>query len=122
MRTRLLFWLSLWLAMTGPVYAQSSQTEKPFRAYDEGQISCGHYTEVRASKQKLGTDIRAVQAEEWASGFVTAYNMYVHPSGDILGSPDLDGAYLWLDGYCQHHPTALFMEAITALVNDLGRK
>src|SRR5262245_59914487 len=100
--------------------AQSvQQPPRPFRVYDEGQVSCGHYVEARKSSQILVTDVRSLQAEEWASGFLTAYNLYAHPRGDVAGTPDLDGAYAWLDRYCQQHPTTVFMTAVLALIDYL---
>jgi hypothetical protein len=51
-------------------------------------------TSRRAPPETLVTNVRSLQAEEWAGGFVTAYNYYVHPQGDVVGSPDLDGVYI----------------------------
>jgi hypothetical protein len=64
------------LAAAGPlpIAAQVARGERPaFRTYDFGRVSCGVWLEARASPAGP-SDVRFVQAREWLSGFLTAYN------------------------------------------------
>jgi hypothetical protein len=118
-RTTLLTTLCLALVVctaTGPLLAQTSVT---FMTYDTGRTSCGTWIDARAARNNDG-DVRFLQAKEWASGFITAYNYIVHPRGHVAASTDREGLYAWLDKYCQQNPTEKFVEAVVALIEHLN--
>jgi hypothetical protein len=62
-----------------------------------------------------------VQAEyiQWLDGFVTAYNDYVAPNGDITRGTDVDGMAAWLDTYCVTNPLDSLARASGKLIAEL---
>jgi hypothetical protein len=55
----------------------------------------------------------------WVAGYLTAYNALTPDTGDILGGTDLSGALLWLQNYCQAHPSQGLAEGTAALTAEL---
>lgn len=82
-----------------------------------GSSSCGLWTEVRANRHNP-SDLRFLQAQEWISGYLSAYNAYVSPSGNVAGTgkTDQEGMYVWIDQYCQGHPTTYFVTALEQFI------
>jgi hypothetical protein len=88
--------------------------------YGAHSILCGTWMKSRAAaRSNPRNTLHSNQVETWVGGFVTAYNSYVHPEGDIARSPDAEGMYAWLDNYCQRNPTTTFYVAVLALVEHL---
>jgi hypothetical protein len=58
----------------------------------------------------------------WAKGFISGVN-YIHAEtrgNTHLGKGlDLESLTLWIDNYCQDHPTATLSDASAALVEEL---
>ena len=87
-----------------------------------GRFSCGHWLEIRATRNQPD-DFRFVQAREWISGFVTAYNMYMHSAGDVAdGNYDRDGWYAWIDKYCRENPLKPIFKATERLIEELEQR
>jgi hypothetical protein len=105
-----------------PLFAQTASTPKSVMVHYVGQISCGSYIDGRAHRDAgPAQDVRFLEIRQWTSGFLTAYNLYVQPDGNIVGTPDLDGAFAWLDRYCREHPTEQYSRAAAALIEFLRR-
>jgi hypothetical protein len=95
--------------------------EKPKAVWNmnSGLMSCGSWIEARRNRDNP-LDRRFIQAKEWTSGFLTAYNFYVPPNGNILAGTDPEGAYAWIDSYCRQYPTEPLLVAAGALIDHLG--
>ncbi len=85
--------------------------------WGQGTNSCGRWLEER-KKDSLESATLTV----WVVGFLTAYNVYVAPSGDVLEGTDVDGAVAWIDNYCTAHPLETVASASEALVRALAPK
>src|SRR5262245_11926889 len=76
--------LTAWFAVSAvPAEAQSERmpgntpgTPKYTVVHDIGRFSCGLWLEVRNNRGNPH-DLRHTQAQEWISGFITAYNYYI---------------------------------------------
>ena len=79
-----------------------------------GASSCGNYIDERR-KDEWGEVVFAA----WIAGYVTATNLERPKTYDIMGRTDLDGILLWLENYCQQHPTESFAKAAFELMEHL---
>src|SRR5262245_5524814 len=86
-----------------------------------GRLSCGSWLEIRAKRDNR-MDVRFIQLREWIDGYLTAYNVHVHPNGNVSAPTDPEGMYAWLDNYCQQNPTVITMAAVEALIKHLDRQ
>jgi hypothetical protein len=108
---------SLLLALARLATAQEGVVVRDF-----GTASCGYWLDVRANRS-ITNDARFVQAREWVSGFISAFNWYMRPpGGDVAQSTDREGMYAWLDLYCREHPTVGLAKAVEQLVEHLGSR
>ena len=101
--------------------AESRSPPPKIWVYDFGRSSCGLWLEARANRASAN-DVRFIQAREWISGFLTAYNMYVHSHGDVAGQTDQEGLHAWLDGDCRRDPTNSLMSAVFRLIKHLDSR
>jgi hypothetical protein len=100
-------------------HMERAQGQNPtLRVHGFGRFSCGVWLEARA-KGSNPVDARVIQAHEWMSGFITAYNLFLHPRGDVATSTDADTVHAWLDDYCREKPTLMFEEAVIKLIEHL---
>lgn len=130
---RWVLFVTLWIALVvsisagpTPLVAQTERGEgqslgKTAMVYDFGQRSCGFWLEVRATREDP-SDIRFIQAQDWISGFISAYNWYIHPGGNVAWRTDREGLYAWLDKHCQENPTVLFVKAVNKLIEHLRKR
>jgi hypothetical protein len=82
-------------------------------AYGPGAVSCAVWTTDQTNPVRAAADI------DWLLGYITAYNEYVAPGGDVLGSMDYHGARAWLGAYCQAHPFDSVSAAVETLLSSL---
>jgi hypothetical protein len=75
------------ISLSGQIEQQQPKT---FMVYDFGRSSCGLWLEVRTARN-AASDIRFVQAHEWIAGFLSAYNWYVDPRGNVAKGTDREG-------------------------------
>jgi hypothetical protein len=61
----------------------------------------------------------AIPVQDWVVGYLTAYNEWVAPDGNISAGTDNDGIAAWMDNYCQAHPLDNVARAARALVVEL---
>ena len=107
---------------TALMTSQTAQGEvaKKYMLYDFGRVSCGFWLEVRATRDKP-LDNRFTQGREWISGWISAFNYYMEPSGDVTSGTDREGLYAWLDRYCQDNPTTPLAGAVVRLIEHLKK-
>jgi hypothetical protein len=94
--------------------ANAADASGRFRMYMS--YSCGAYADARRGDTHLGNALEAR-----VGGWISGVNWH-DPSGDILNGSDLDGAFVWLDNYCQQNPLDKFNDAAKRLVRELEAK
>ena len=82
-----------------------------YRVFGVGGNSCGKYIDAR----RHDNDSHYLA---WLGGYASAANHEIHGVKDILDGTDISGAMLWLENWCQSHPTEQFDDAVIALVRD----
>ena len=80
-----------------------------------GTSSCGQYLKDRRDRDS----VEATADMFWIQGFITAYNHYAAPDGNITAGIDSEGIAAWVDNYCQAHPLDDLAVAAAALVAEL---
>jgi hypothetical protein len=75
----------------------------------------GHIATNLTSAER-STMIRRARLDQ---GYLTAYNNFVAPDGNITAGTDSEGVTLWVDSYCQAHPLDGLADAAAALVAEL---
>ena len=88
--------LTLALAVQAPCVA--SDKDGGYAIY--GAATCAEFLRGVSSPNSS----RAVSNLAWMGGYVTAYNLRMRNTYDMLGSTDLEGAELWMNKYCNEHP------------------
>ena len=104
-----------------PLFAQAPAKSPPKKTmvHDFGLSSCELWLELRAGRKARG-DARYLQAREWISGFITSYNWYKDPRGDVVaGVMERQRLYSWLDSYCRENPTKLVFSGVVDLIEYL---
>ena len=87
-----------------------------------GRFSCGHWLEIRRTRD-TPHDVRFTQAREWLDGFLSAYNLYLFPGGNVAAGTDNEGIHDWMDNYCRENPAVMTIGAAKALIQFLtGRQ
>jgi hypothetical protein len=76
---------------------------------------------ARAARNQL-YDSRSRELSHWMDGFITAYNSFVHPSGNVFASSDYEEINAWLDRYCQQDPTKHVYAAVLALIEHFNTR
>lgn len=79
-----------------------------------GNDTCGDWTENR----RRG-DGRTQALEGWVLGFVTGYNMYEDPKGNVAPSVSATALLAWVDQYCAANPLDSLTTAGVKLVSEL---
>ena len=97
----------LFLALS--LVAGRASDDRGFAVLGFGNKSCGTYVEAR-SERYGDSDYRG-----WLTGYLSARNGRFNGFYDLLEGTDLSGAMLWLENYCQSHPTEDFYRAAEAL-------
>ena len=90
---------------------------KPYQDLGPGARSCGAYAQSRATDGPQAP--LADTSFFWLQGYLTAYNRYVEPDGNITVGTDAAGLQGWLDNYCQAHPLDDIDTAARALIVEL---
>ena len=82
-----------------------------------GAQSCGKYIDARRRDE-----FEEVLFLTWLTGYITAINKQYPKTYSIIGQTDSDGLLLWLENYCQQHPTEKFAGGASKLMNHLYPK
>ncbi len=57
--------------------------------------------------------------EWWLSGFLSAMNLALADTYNLVGFDDLHGPMLWLENWCTQNPQKTIQDGAAALVRDL---
>jgi hypothetical protein len=106
--------IALALAIAALPLGGAAEPTPTFHALGPGNMSCGTWAEYRRDG-----GMPAIAVQDWVAGYLTAYNEWVAPDGNISGGTDNDGLAAWIDNYCQLHPLDNVAQAASALVAAL---
>jgi hypothetical protein len=74
--------------------------------------SCGQLVDARRNKEDG-------PYEAWLAGYLTAMDIELPDTTNLVGSDDLSGPVLWVENWCIKNPLEPFAHAAWALVRDL---
>lgn len=127
--TRMLLTLCLFLVVArSELYAIDSNSR--YFAYGVGQKSCEDYVKFREkrletlenheryTKDELYEIVDKI-VEHWIAGFVTAHNLYVSDTYDVVGNLKMDEVKVRLEKACRANGKQYFAEAVITLVQEL---
>jgi|HubBroStandDraft_4_1064222.scaffolds.fasta_scaffold386372_2 hypothetical protein len=89
--------------------------EKPFRVLGLGRLTCGDWVGLRRVTSK-GEDPSTTAVISWTQGYLTAYDTFIRPDGDIAGPTNPATLEAWYDTYCASHPMVSFAAATVDLL------
>jgi hypothetical protein len=111
------------ILLGGALFARQ-QSSAPMMVYGVGTASCGTWTEARERARTDRMDVRPVQFETWAEGYMTAYGEYAPAALTAAGrwerKTDSAGMKGFLDNYCKDNPTKSFWLAVREFVREQG--
>ena len=127
--TRLLLTIFLFMAVaSSQLYAIDSNSR--YFAYGVGQQSCEDYVKFR--EKRLETlesherytkdelyEIVDMIVEHWIAGFLTAHNLYVTDTYDLVGNLTMVDVKVRLEKGCRANGKQYFAEAVITLVQEL---
>lgn len=80
-----------------------------------GNRSCGYWVEARRQTDSSSAYINSA----WVHGFISAYNVFVPPGGNVAKRTNVPGREAWLDNYCSKNPLDAIAIAAAMLVQYL---
>ena len=127
--TRMLLSMCLFLVVArSELYAIDSNSR--YFAYGVGQKSCEDYVKFREkrletlenheryTKDELYEIVDKI-VEHWIAGFLTAHNLYVTDTYDVIGNVSMDEVKVRLEKSCRANGKQYFAEAVITLVHEL---
>ncbi|HET7008022.1 MAG TPA: hypothetical protein VFK65_21130 [Candidatus Binatia bacterium] len=121
--------VSVILAASSRLYAIDSNSR--YFAYGVGQRTCEDYIKVREkrfdtleqqhpryTKDELYEIVDKV-IEHWIAGFLTAHNLYVSDTYDLVGKLTMDDLKLRIERSCRANTKQYFAEAMITLAQEL---
>lgn len=103
--------LALLLAST-PLAAKDMDGE--FAVFGSGATRCENYLQARSAG---GAAQR--RYADWTLAYVSAFNLIVPNTYDLMGNFTLDQALDWLDQHCRKQRREIFVNAVAALSEQL---
>jgi len=120
--------LLLVVVASSELYALDSNSR--YFAYGVGQKSCEDYVKFREkrletlenreryTKDELYEIVDKI-VEHWIAGFLTAHNLYVSDTYDVVGTLNMDDIKARLEKGCRANGKQYFAEAVITLVHEL---
>jgi hypothetical protein len=118
------------VAASSTLYAIDSNNR--YFAYGVGQRTCEDYVKFREkrldtleqqhpryTKDELYEIVDKI-VEHWIAGFLTAHNLYVSDTYDVVGKLTMDDLKARLESACRANTKEYFAEAIITLVQQLN--
>lgn len=87
-----------------------------YRLIGAGAASCSEWTQY-----KLQDDPARYGALDWVLGYLSAFNNYAYPDGDIAHGYEVDQIAGWIDQYCERNRADTIAGATDALIQRLAR-
>ena len=105
------FILLLWLVSTA---SHGRDFEGSYAAYGAGAKACSIY--LRAIERGGPEEDYFI---DWTIGYLSAFNVIMPETYDILGESEFTTSQLWLEEYCQKFPRVLFINAVARMTEVL---
>jgi len=103
----------LFCSATGPL-ALARDFEGSYAVYGAGGENCLLYT---ASMKKGGKE--QDYFTDWSIGYLTAFNVIMPSTYDVLGETEFSATQSWLQRRCEKYPNELFITAVIRLTEVL---
>jgi len=111
MNCRVLFYLLPWIMLGSAMQlVQARDFEDSYAVYGAGGEPCKRYT---LSMKKGGKE--QDYFTDWSIGYMTAFNVIMPDTYDVLGETDFSATQLWLRRRCEKYPNELFITAMLRL-------
>ena len=111
---RALLSICLAVALQLPGTASAKDMDGEFAVFSVGGESCIDYLRAR----QLGGRQQS-RFTEWVQGYLSAFNLIVPNTYDILGNRDFDKVVQWLDEHCLQNRETPFVNATALLTINL---
>jgi len=85
-----------------------------FAVFGLGATRCGDYLQARR-----GNVAATRRYADWTLAYVSAFNLIVPNTYDLMGDYTLDQALDWLDEHCGGNPEQVYINAVAALGQSL---
>jgi hypothetical protein len=118
------------IAASSQLYAIDSNNR--YFAYGVGQRTCEDYVKFREkrlemleqqhpryTKDELYEIVNRI-VEQWIAGFLTAHNLYVSDTFDVIGKSTMDDVKARLETTCRANTKVYFSEAMLSVVQQLN--
>jgi len=106
--------LTVLLLLVSSQIALARDFEDGYAVYGAGADSCSQYT---ASLKNGGRE--QDYFIDWMIGYLTAFNVMIPNTYNILGETGFDSAQLWLKRHCDKYPKQPFITAMIKLTEVL---
>lgn len=113
-RTRFLSFALTLLVLLWSNFVQARDFEEGYAVYGAGAQTCEVYL---LSLQK--SDKEQNFFIDWMIGYLSAFNLIMPETYDILGEVDFPTAQRWLEDHCRKFPNELFINAMARLTEIL---
>ena len=123
--------LAVLLLMTARSQLYAIDSSSRYFAYGVGQRSCEDYIKFRERRlESLERDFERYSKDElyeivnwivehWIAGFLTAHNLYVSDTYDLVGKLTMGDLKLRLERSCRTNSKQYFAEAVLTLAQEL---
>jgi len=88
-----------------------------YRSFGAGTESCGRWTMVKEARSQAN-----VVFKQWINGYLTAYNGWVEFGSGNVEKTQPEGAWAWIDNYCQDNPLNDVAWAAAKLIDAIKAK
>ncbi len=102
------------LLLTAAHGASAKDVDGEFAVFSVGGKSCAEYLRARAGGGRAQHDFTT-----WMQGYLSAFNLIVPNTYDILGNRDFDKIVAWLDAHCSENRDTTFVNATALLTINL---
>ena len=111
---KLRLFLPVFLLLTISLPASARDFENAYAVYAAGAEPCKHYT-MAMKKGGRAQDYFS----DWLIGYLSAFNVIMPDTHNILGEMDFASAQGWLQRHCARYPNELFVNATARLTEVL---
>ncbi len=105
------------LVVTVPQSAQAIDPQGRYTIFGGGDVRCATWERGRRLM-----DSTNAQDQSWISGYVTAYNRWVHKGLSVAPDSDPQSLYKMIDGYCKDNPSETLAGAAESMMLELIRR
>ncbi len=88
--------------------------DQAYKVYGAGSFTCKQYLHARRKDP-----VAEIKFRHWLAGYLTAFNLIVVNTYDIMGTYDFNKALKWLDRHCRSNRKANMANAVAELTTIL---